>query len=196
MAVGTGFSKPYVGLYTNNGTTVSYSGGMDLGRGVSVELSVEAASDNRFFADNKVAENEAGNFTSGTATITIDGLSPAAATLILGLPATVKESVGGSQIEVQNYNGQLDPPYVGVGYIRRVMQNGVTSFIPCVLTKCKFSLAGESASTSEDSISWQTQELTATLQVDDTAGAVWRKVYAAQTTEAAAYAILTGVLGG
>lgn len=196
MAVGTGFSKPYIGVYTNNGGTVTYANGMDLGRGVSVELSVESNNDNKFYADNRLAESESGNFTSGEVTVTIDGLAPDAARAVLGLPEATSETVGGSSVNVQAYGAQLDPPYVGFGYLRRVMQNGVTSWVPCVLTKCKFGLAGESASTSEDSISWQTQELTATVQIDDTAAGNWRKVYAAQTSEAAAYAILTAVLGG
>lgn len=196
MAVGTGFSRPYVGLYAANGNTVTYSSGMDLGRGVSVDLEVTTANDNNFYADNRVAESETGNFTSGTATVTIDGLSPEAATLILGLAASTTEQVGGSSVAVQNYTAQLDPPYVGLGYIRRVKQNGVTSWVPCVLTKVKFGLAGESAQTSEDSIDWQTQELEAVVQLDDTTAQTWRKVYAAQTSEAAAYAILTAVLGG
>ena len=84
--VTTGFSKPYVAKYANESSTVTYSEGMPLARGVSLSLEVEAADDNNFYADNVVSVTESGKFVSGSATITVDGLSNDAATLIFGLP--------------------------------------------------------------------------------------------------------------
>ena len=52
----TGFSKPYVAKYSNAGGVVSYSGCMQLARGVSVSLSLDTTDDNNFYADNIVAE--------------------------------------------------------------------------------------------------------------------------------------------
>ena len=71
--VTTGFSLPYVAKYSATGQTVTYSGGMKMGRGVSLSLEIETADDNNFYADNVLAETESSNFTSGTATITVDG---------------------------------------------------------------------------------------------------------------------------
>lgn len=34
----TGYSKPYVALYNNNGGTITYTSGMPLARGVDVSL--------------------------------------------------------------------------------------------------------------------------------------------------------------
>ena len=73
MAVTTGFSEPYVAKYSNTGTTVSYSGGMKLGRGVSMSIEVESADDNNFYADDIVAKTETGTMTSASATVTVDG---------------------------------------------------------------------------------------------------------------------------
>ena len=81
----TGFSKPYVAKYTANGSTVTYSDGMIFARGVSVSLAPESADDNNFYADNVVAESAGGVFTGGTATLTVDGLNPAARALAMGL---------------------------------------------------------------------------------------------------------------
>ena len=50
-----GFSKPYVAKYSAAGTNVTYTGGMDLGRGVSLSLDIETADDNNFYADNVIA---------------------------------------------------------------------------------------------------------------------------------------------
>ena len=76
----TGFSKPYVAKYTvgTDGTTVTYSDGQILARGVEVQIEPEATEDNNFYADNVIAENEAGIFTGGTMTLTVDGLKDAA----------------------------------------------------------------------------------------------------------------------
>ena len=49
----TGFSFPVVALYQNNGGTVSYTGGMDLARGVSVDPDIETSGDDNDFAANK-----------------------------------------------------------------------------------------------------------------------------------------------
>ena len=57
MAVTTGFSEPYVAKYGNVGATVTYSGGMKLGRGVSMSVEVESADDNNFYADDQIARH-------------------------------------------------------------------------------------------------------------------------------------------
>ena len=64
----TGFSMPYVAKYSNVGSVVTYSGVMQLARGVSVSLSLDTTDDNVFHADNVSAETAAAIFTGGTAT--------------------------------------------------------------------------------------------------------------------------------
>ena len=68
----TGFSMPYVAKYSNVGSVVTYSGVMQLARGVSVSLSLDTTDDNVFHADNVSAETAAAIFTGGTATLTVD----------------------------------------------------------------------------------------------------------------------------
>ena len=57
------------------------------------------------------------------------------------------------------------------------------------------SVPGDEWNTQEDQIEWQTQELTLTIMRDDSADHNWKKVYAAQASEAEAEAILKAVLG-
>ena len=64
-----------------------------------------------------------------------------------------------------------------------------------MLTKTRFTVNGTSAATQEDSIDWQTQELSATLMRDDSSSHNWKKVGAGQTTEAAAEAVIKQLLG-
>lgn len=194
MAAGkvcTGFSLPYVAVYSNSGSTISYASGQKLARGVSVSVAPEVADNNNFYADNVLAESVNGMFTGGTVTLTVDGLLPAAEKLIFGLgnASTV------STVSVYTYGDSATPPYVGIGFIARYMSDGATSYKAVVLTKCKFSLPTEEAATQEDQISWQTQALNATIMRDDSEDHVWKYVGATEyTSESAAEADLKKLL--
>ena len=177
----TGFSKPYVAVYSNDGTEVSYASGQILARGVSVSLEVEAADDNVFYADNGAAESAAGVFQEGTLTLTVDGLLPAAEKLILGLPTEGSDGF-------MEYGDSMTFPYLGVGFVVRYMSGGVTSYVPVILPKCRFYTPALEAATQEDDIDWQTQELTAAILRDDSENHVWKRMGAGETTEAAAEA--------
>jgi len=188
----TGFSKPFVALYAATGGAVTYSGGIPLARGVEVSLDVEGSSDNNFYADNVIAETDNQAFTSGTVTLTVDGLKAAARKLISGVTTT--KTVG--QVEWDVYDDAAVVPYVGIGFIARYMEDGVTTYAPVVLTKCKFSPEGLDAATQEEEIDWQTSELEATIYRDDSTNHAWKMVGADQTTEAAAEAAIAAALGG
>ena len=184
MAAGrvlTGFSLPYVAKYTNSGSTITYSQGQKLARGVSVSIEAEAEDDNIFYADNISAESAPGIFTSGTATLTVDGLKLAAEQLIMGIPAADSEGF-------IHYGENLTIPYVGIGFICRYMEDGVTSYVPVILTKTRFVTPGINAQTATETIDWQTQELTASLLRDDSTNHDWKLMGSAETTEAAAEA--------
>lgn len=191
----TGFSKPWVALYKNTGGTVTYSGGMPLARGVSVELDLDTPDGKNFYADNITAETAPGIFTGGTATLTVDGLKDAARKLVYGLSEPSSLTVGSKTVEVTKYGDGMAIPYVGVGFIVRYMEDGVSSWEPMILTKARFNTPGTSAATQEEEIDWQTEELTATLLRDDTEGHDWKWIAAAQTSEAEAEAVLKAVLG-
>lgn len=193
--VTTGFSKPYVATYANEGESVTYSGGMSLGRGVSMSLDIDTADENNFYADNEVAETETAQFTSGTVTYTVDGLDPAAAKLIFGLPETINVTVSGKQVAFQGY-GNMNPPYVGVGCVRRTMMKGVTQYWPVIMPKIKFGIPSKEDRTQEESIEWQTQELNATVMRDDTPQKNWKYITdEGMNTEEEAYTAVKAFLG-
>lgn len=193
--VTTGFSKPYVAKYENTSGTNTYTGGMLLGRGVSVESEVETADDNNFYCDNTIGETETTQFTTGSLTVTIDGLAIDAATLILGLPTPESVTVETStQVDIQHYNNKMAAPYVGFGYIRRVMYKGKTQYIAVMHPKVKFGLPSDSAATQEDQIDWQTQELSASMLRDDTEAQDWKLESEPVDTEASAEAVIKKLL--
>lgn len=183
----TGFSLPYVALYSATSGTVTYSSGQKLARGVNVSVTPESNDDNNFHADNVLAESANTTFTGGEVTLTVDGLLEAAEKLIMGLPSAVSGWTA--------YNDDQSVPYVGIGFIARYQSDGVTSFVPFVLAKCMFNQIGISAATQEENIDFQTQELTAKIfRADDTKHS-WRFFGSAESTETAAEAALKTKLG-
>ena len=179
----TGFSLPYIALYTvSTAGVVSYSSGQVLARGVSVDLEVEAAGDdNIFYANNVAAESVSGVFSGGTATLTVDGLKAAAERLLLGLPAAGEDGF-------TEYGDSASIPYVGLGFVCRYMSGGETSYVPVILNKCRCQMPNLSANTQEEEIDWQTQELVFNVLRDDSANHTWKQVGGEQSTEAAAEA--------
>ncbi len=183
----TGFSKPYVATYSNSGTSVTYSSGQLLARGVSVNLQPESSEDNNFYADNVIAESGAGEFVGGTVELTVDGLFRDTEDLIFGSPTAVDGWVADGD--------QSSVPFCGVGFIVRWMSDGVTSYQPVVLPKVKFNIPEEERATQEDEIDWQTTTLSATMMRDDTANRNWRYRGSSFSSEAAAEAELQEFLG-
>lgn len=185
MAAGqvtTGFSKPYVALYTCEDGVITYSNGQSLARGVEVSVEPESSEDNNFYADNQEEESDSGKFTGGTIGLTVDGLKTVAERLVMGLP----EIVNGWM----DYDDEQKIPEVGIGFIRRVMSGGVTSYIPYILVRAVFSQIPISAATQEEEIDWQTTELSATLKRGGDAKHKWRRVGKNCETEEAAEAMI------
>lgn len=185
--VTTGFSKPYVALYTCTNGVISYSNGRPLARGVEVNVEPESSEDNNFYADNQEAESDSGKFTGGTIGLTVDGLLVAAEKLIMGLP----EAVDGWM----DYDDDQHIPEVGVGFIRRVMSGGVTSYIPYILVRAVFSQITVNGATQEEEIDWQTTELSATLKRGQDAKHRWKRVGQNCQTEEAAEAMIQEAFG-
>ena len=191
----TGFSMPWVATYAESQGSVTYSGGIPLARGVDVSISIESDSDNNFYADNVLAESDRQAFSSGTLTLTVDGLKDAARKLISGVSTVESVTVTtGTAVSFDVYDDQASVPYVGVGFVVRYMEDGVTSYVPVIIRKVKFSDPEITAATQEENIDWQTQSLEATIMRDDTANHAWRMIGVAQTTEAAAYNAIKAVL--
>lgn len=69
-----GLSKPYYAVYSNTGSTVSYSNGGILAKAVEFSAEIENTDDNNLYADNAIAETDR-SFSGGTLTITTDDLT-------------------------------------------------------------------------------------------------------------------------
>lgn len=195
-AVITGFGFPVVATYSATGTTVTYSNGQDLARGVSVSTSIETlGEDNVFYANNEAAEVAPLRFRRGTATLTVDGLLVAAEKLILGLPNARSLTVGSDTVAMEDYGDDQQIPYCGVGYVIRRQSAGVEFYQGVVYTKTRFSQFEPSAETQGEDIDWQTTELEATLLRDDSAKHNWKSVTEPLDTALEAYNAVRVSLG-
>lgn len=172
----TGFSHPVVALYNAPGGPGTYSDGRVAARGVSMEMTVETAVNNDFYADDSVAESEAGIFSDGTLTLTLDGMHPEVERFVLGLEAPRAVDIGGKTVQFSGTGTSANPPYVGVGVIVEYKSNGKNIYVPVIFTKGKFRQTGMSAKTRQGSIDWQTQEMTVDLHRDDTPEHHWKEV--------------------
>lgn len=190
MAAGkvcTGFSLPYVALYSASGTTVTYTSAQKLARGVNVDISPDSSDDNNFYADNVLAESAGNTFSGGTVKLTVDGLKDTAEKLIMGLPAADTNGW-------MAYDDEQSIPYVGIGYIARYQEEGAITYTPTVLAKCRFDEIAKSAATQEENIEFQTQELTAKIYRGDDVKHTWKYLGDDFETESAAEAALLAKL--
>ena len=186
----TGYSQPIVAKYTYSSNTISYSNVMPLARGVEVQMEVEIGDATNFFADNTIAEAVAGQFNGATATLTVDGLKDAARDLIAGLVTSKTIIANSSTVTAKVYDDLQVIPYVGIGFVVRYMENGVTTYAPVILPKAQFSPESLKAATQGESVEFQTTELQATVMRADDANHSWKVVAEDQATEAAAIAVI------
>lgn len=183
----TGYSLPYVAIYTVTEGVVAYSSGQKLARGVSVEASPESSDSNNFYADNISAESLAGAFTGGQVTLTVDGLLQNSEKLIQGLPTADADGL-------IHYNDDQQKPFCGIGFIVRYMSGGVTYYTPVIFPKGTFNQIEMSAETQGEEVDFQTQELVFNIMKDDTIKHDWKILGGELASEAAAEAIIKDFL--
>lgn len=176
--VTTGFRNIYVAKYSNEDTTVTYTGFQKLARARGFSLDVGTSDDNQYFADDSLAETESGaSFSSGTLELTVDGLTGEEEALLFGIDTSSSTvQVSENPVTEVRFGDSLNPPFMGVAGIKRYQLNGVVTYRPIVLPKVQFTLGTDEAETGEDTINWQDQTLNANIMRDDTAEHNWKRM--------------------
>lgn len=190
----TGFSHPVAAFYKNPGGPGSYTDGFRLARGVSVDINVNTADDNIFYANNAAAESEQGIFTDGIMTLGLDGLHPEVQRKVLGLDAPRSVEVSGKTIQLSGTGTGAKPPALGVGFVIEFKSGGQSIYVPYYMTKAKFRQGGFRATTRQGTIDWQSAECTVDLYRDDTDNHYWQETGQDCTTESEAIEILEALL--
>ena len=198
--VTTGFSRIHVAKYTCSGGVSGYSGCRELARAKSMSTDITTTEENKFYANNQLAESEPSTFKEGKAKIVVDGLTAEEEAFILGIAeSTVNTGTADDPVEVPviAFGKSMNPPYLGIGGVKEMMLNGVTSYRPVILTKTRFAVPPEAGETREDKINWQTQELEADIMRDDTTNANWKIIPKTNyTTEEEAVDFIRALFGG
>lgn len=192
-----GVSKPYVAVYSNTGSTVSYTGLTTLGKYTNLDLSLDDAGANDFYADNAIAESDNRAFAGGSLTITTSDLDPAALKTVLGLveeaiAATVATTTPVPKWLVNGDGQQI--PYVGIGGIVKMQINGEIKYQAIVLNKVLLRNPGLSIATQGETIEWQTPTIEGRVYRSDAADHRWRMVSTYLDSDADAIAAITAVL--
>lgn len=186
-----GLSKPYYGIYSVSGTTVSYADGAVMGKATEANIEIDTTEDNNLYGDNAIAETDR-SFAGGTLTLSTTDLSQEVSKAILGLKEdaiTGIKDVVDTSVKELIYDDEQVTPYLGVGFIIKKKVDGAYRWRAVVLTKVMFSIPADAATTQGESIEWQTPELSATIMRDDSATHIWKRE-ATFTTEAQAEAYI------
>lgn len=170
---GIGLSKCYAAKYAVSGGTVVYSDGKIIGKAVEFSTSLDSGEDNNLYADNAIAESDR-SFAGGSLTISTDDISQTASQLILGV-TTSTVTVGTSTVTELVYDDDAVAPDLGYGTIVKKKVGGANKYRAVILTKIKFNIPDESATTQGETIEWQTPSLTATIMRDDSAKHMWKR---------------------
>lgn len=185
-------------IYAANNGAVSYSDGGIAAKLTSVDVSLDTASDNDFYADNAVDETD-NVFAGGTLTVNTNDLTDAVAKVLLGLQElalTGEAAITGitdAGVKEIIFDNRQATPYMGVGMVIKHKRAGVDAWTGIVLSKVQFAVPNDAAETQGKQISWQTPTLTAKILRDDTANQRW-KAQATFTTEAQAIIYLNNRL--
>ena len=186
-----GVSKPYVAKYSNTDTTVSYTSGQILDKMTEIDISINSAEDNNFYADNSIAESDS-SFSGGSVTVNTADLGPEATALVLGITPVPIANISGVTDEDVNeliFDDDQRSPYLGFGCIIKKRVNNVDQWRAIILTKIMLAVPNDAATTQGETIEWQTPQLTGTIMRDDSAKHAWKRE-ATFTTEAQAEAYI------
>ena len=140
----------YAPITAGTGGAETYGTPVQLAKAITAELSVEL-NEAILYADDGQAES-AREFKSGTISLNVDDLPPAAAAALLG--ATVDEN------GVLISRGEDNPAYVAIGFRARKADGKYRYFW---LYRVQFAVPGNSLQTKGDSISFSTPTIEGTI---------------------------------
>lgn len=162
-----GLSIPIVANYAATGGNVTYSNGMVAGAAVEYTASWTTSENNPFFADNKIKENDAGDFQSGELTLGTSDLTQEISKLILGLKEATFSYGESKEAKELVYDDDMKNPYLGFGIIELHQNDDVDGYRAVFLPKVQFALPENTATTKGETVEWQTPSITGTIYRSD-----------------------------
>ena len=137
--------------------------------------------DNPLYGDDRIVDDDNG-LQALSVSFEPTGLTDSDRVLLFG---EEQKSVGGITAQVET---DMETPYGGFAYIRKMRNNGVKKFEAWLILKVKFTEESQATSTKEGSISWNTPTLNgraAGLYIDSSDQISWRVHHTFDTIAAA-----------
>lgn len=183
-----------------DGIVTGYTGGVQqMGKAISASFEQNDPDNNPLYANNGVAENDSSSGSGGTLTLTLDRLTQDAAVDLYGLTKkTSSVTVDGTSYSGTgfDFSGDEQSQPVGVAFIKWNQVNDDRGNHEVVIfANVTFGMPSIDAQTMGETIEWQTPEIEGTVvgkMGDGSTPWYQTRVF---TTQAAAEAYITSVLG-
>ena len=190
-----GLAYPFYAIYSNNGSTVTYSDGGEAGAYTEINLNLNDASDNDFYANDGIKETDPG-FAGGSVEITTDDLRPAIAKALLGLHEVAISTTGLTTTSPKwmDFDDSQNIPFVGFGGRIKKKVDGNIKYVAFAFPKIKFRNPPIAATTQGEQIEWQTQQLTADIFRSDASDHKWFRMSSLLDTDADAIKVVKDFL--
>lgn len=172
------------------GQAITYQNGMVVGKAMVANLTLNR-NNNPLYGDDAIAENDNG-VTGGTIQIGVTALGNTVRAYMLG----DKEVTVGNEVEYAVTDAPA--PYVGFGFMRTLIENGVKKYETVWMHKAQFGENTINATTKGQQIEWQTPTLDGILmgaQIDASGETHFYHYANHFSTEAAAAAWLDAKAG-
>ena len=178
----------YAKANITDGVLTGYTGGIQtMGKAIRASFEPAAANESPLYANNGIAEKDAGAGGGGTLTLTLDRLTQDAYADLYGLTvkaATVLTSVGGTGFD---YDGDEIGNDVGVAFVKWNQEdNSRAHYQAVIFSRVLFNAPSDSYQTLGESVEWQTPEISGIVSGGAVTGAKpWRCDMEFPTQEAA-----------
>lgn len=181
------FYKPCV---KSGGVTTGYSGKVTMmGKAVEATFTPKTPSESPLYANNAVAENDNSAGSGGSLALTLDRMTLDTAAELYGTEVRdVEVTVGGSQVQGKEitYAGMEVSVPVGMAYIKLHQEDGVQRHEVVFYREGTFTRPADAARTMEETVSWQTPQVTAAIMgMQGDGSAPWYRLSSWVTQEAA-----------
>lgn len=140
------------------GQAITYKAGKVFGKTISANITLNNAS-NPLYADDVLNEDD-NSTTGGTAELNLADIADEVKAYALGYKEMENAESSGGKKYIKTGEGA---PYVGFGFIRTRVLNGVRSYKAYWFYKTQFSLGSISAQTKGQTITWQTPTISGSL---------------------------------
>lgn len=161
-----GLTNPVFGDYGFNGTVASYSNGFVCGHAIEYGIEIETSDDNPLYGDDRIIENDYGEFSTGTLTLNTSDLDQPTSKRLLNVKE-ITRTVGDMMVTELVYDDDAKPTPKGFGIVETHQINDKNRYRAVILTKVIPRIPADAATTKGETIEWQTKELECLVERSD-----------------------------